>query len=314
MADPSKVFIVHGRNNDARKAMLEFLRALRLHPIEWTEAITATGNASPYVGDVLSKGFEMAQAVVVLMTPDDEARLRISYRDTDEPPHETHLTGQPRQNVLLEAGMALGTHPERTVIVEIGQLRPMSDTFGRHVIRMDSRPETRQDLATRLATAGCEVNRDGTDWLSAGDFGGCLTLLEGMTSPEEEQDFIENLDGLSGTEIYWLANAVLIEKAQTLTGCGWADPTAATLVSKGLLTPVENPNRPPKMSIPHTIPNEVWRHLNQNKRWLLDQALTKNQDHSVRLEELSKVVLEEPMDNAEQVMRKRRDVLRKLAE
>ncbi|MCH8841045.1 MAG: hypothetical protein IH831_10335, partial [Planctomycetes bacterium] len=123
-----------------------------------------------------------------------------------------------------------------------------------------------------------------------------------------------SLDGLSGTEIYWLAKAVLIEKAQTLTDCGWADPTAATLVSKGLLTPVENPNRPPKMSIPHTIPNEVWRHLNQNKRWLLDQALAKNQDHSVRLEELSKVVLEEQMEVAKGVMKNRHEMLRKLAE
>ncbi len=32
--DPRKVFVVHGRNNDARKAMFEFLRTIGLHPLE----------------------------------------------------------------------------------------------------------------------------------------------------------------------------------------------------------------------------------------------------------------------------------------
>jgi hypothetical protein len=35
---------------------------------------------------------------------------------------------------------------------------------------MNEGPECRRDLAKRLEDAGCEVNTDGTDWLSAGDF------------------------------------------------------------------------------------------------------------------------------------------------
>ncbi len=172
--DTRKVFVVHGRNNAAREALFTFLRAIGLHPLEWSEIVQATGKASPYIGEVLEKGFSIAQAVVVLMTPDDEARLREQYQSANEPPHETELTPQPRPNVLLEGGMALGLFPDRTVIVELGQLRPVSDIGGRHVIRMTDKPERRVDLAQRLETAGCAVNRSGTDWFSAGDFSAAL--------------------------------------------------------------------------------------------------------------------------------------------
>ena len=72
-----------------------------------------TGEASPHIDDVLAKGLSMAQAVVVLMTPDDEARLQPRYHQQDEPSDETVLTGQPRPNVFIEAGMALASLPDR---------------------------------------------------------------------------------------------------------------------------------------------------------------------------------------------------------
>jgi predicted nucleotide-binding protein len=168
--DTRKVFVVHGRNNAAREALFTFLRAIGLRPLEWSEIVKATGKASPYIGEVLEKGFSIAQAVVVLMTPDDEARLREPYRGSAEPAHETELTPQPRPNVLLEGGMALGLFPDRTVIVELGSLRPVSDIGGRHVIRMNDTAERRHELAQRLETAGCEVNMTGTDWYKAGSF------------------------------------------------------------------------------------------------------------------------------------------------
>lgn len=171
--DSRAVFIVHGRNNAARVALFMFLRAVGLHPLEWSEIVKATGKASPYIGEVLEKGFEIAQAVVVLMTPDDEAILREQYRGSHEPPYEVELTPQPRPNVLLEAGMALGLRPDRTVIVELGRLRPVSDIGGRHVVRLDDTVERRHELAQRLQTAGCAVNLSGTDWCKAGTFAGC---------------------------------------------------------------------------------------------------------------------------------------------
>ena len=68
------VFVVHGRNTAARDALFEFLRSLDLHPLEWSEAVSATGKASPYIGEILDAAFSRAHAVLVLFTPDDEAR------------------------------------------------------------------------------------------------------------------------------------------------------------------------------------------------------------------------------------------------
>ena len=75
-----EVFIVHGRNEAAREAMFEFLRALDLHPLEWSESITDTGKASPYIGEILDAAFSRAHAIVVLFTPDDEARLKEPFQ------------------------------------------------------------------------------------------------------------------------------------------------------------------------------------------------------------------------------------------
>jgi len=164
-----RVFVVHGRNMLARDAMFTFLRSLGLRPIEWDQAIAMTGKGSPYIGEVLDVAFETGQAVVVLMTPDDIAYLRTEYASGDEDPEVTPK-GQARPNVLFEAGMAMGRDPERTILVELGDIRPFSDVGGRHAIRMSNAADRRKSLAERLKTAGCPVDISGTDWISAGDF------------------------------------------------------------------------------------------------------------------------------------------------
>lgn len=174
--DTRTVFVVHGRNMRARDAMFSFLRSLNLAPMEFAEAIAATGRPSPYVGEILNAAFGRAAAVIVLLTPDDEARLRSEYRMSGDPTHEVSLTGQARPNVLFEAGMAIGRDEDRTVLVELGHTRPFSDIGGRHLLRIDNRTERRQELAQRLLAAGCDVNIAGTDWHKAGDFDGALAV------------------------------------------------------------------------------------------------------------------------------------------
>lgn len=166
--DPRSVFVVHGRDEEIRKSMFNFLRALGLNPMEWSQAVQATGEPSPYIGTILDTAFSKAQAIVVLFTPDEEARLRDGLCSPDEA--DGKLSHQARPNVLFEAGMAMGRYPKRTVLVEVGKLRPFSDIGGRHVIRLDNTPQKRKELAQRLKSAGCQVDTSGNDWLSVDSF------------------------------------------------------------------------------------------------------------------------------------------------
>jgi predicted nucleotide-binding protein len=167
--DARNVFVIHGRDQRLRDGMFTFLRSLALNPMEWAQAVELAGKGTPYVGEILDAAFANAQAVVVLFTPDDLARLRPDLCGNREPDHEAKLTPQARANVLFEAGMAMAKSPDRTILVEIGALRPFSDVGGRHTIRMDNSTQRRNDLASRLKKAGCPVNLDGSDWHTAGD-------------------------------------------------------------------------------------------------------------------------------------------------
>ncbi len=162
-----KIWVVYGRNAKARTALFRFLRSLELSPVEFGSAIKS---GSPYIGEILEEGFKSVHAVVVLLTGDDEARLRALYRKKTDPEYEAKLTPQPRPNVLFEAGMAFGRFPRSTVVVQIGKVRPFSDVLGRHVIQLDNSPETRTEFANRLVSIGCAASMSGTDWLSEGDF------------------------------------------------------------------------------------------------------------------------------------------------
>jgi predicted nucleotide-binding protein len=169
--DPRRVVVVHGRNSAARNSLFRFLRSINLDPIEWGEAIRMTNNASPYIGDALNHAFANSQAAVVLLSGDDLARLGTRFLKDSDGAEERELTPQARPNVLFEAGLALGIHPERTVIVQVGSTRAFSDIVGRHIILMDDLPGCRYLLVGRLKTAGCDVRTEGkTDWLHEGDF------------------------------------------------------------------------------------------------------------------------------------------------
>jgi predicted nucleotide-binding protein len=172
MPNTRDVFVIHGRDEQARKAVWHFLQALDLRPIEWEECVSKTGSATPFLGDVVAGAFEDIQAAVVLLTPDDVASLHPTLHDAIEPDYERNPTGQPRPNVLFEAGMALALHPTRTIILEIGHLRPFSDLGGRNVIRLGDTVEKLHKIVQRLKTAGCAVNDTGTDWLDITRFTG----------------------------------------------------------------------------------------------------------------------------------------------
>jgi hypothetical protein len=111
------VFVVHGRDAALRESMFAFLRSIGLEPIEWEEAVRkARRGANPFVGDLIERVMDQAQAVLVMFSPDDLAQLRDVFVDKHERNTEGKLQGQARPNVLLfEAGLAMGAHAEKTL-------------------------------------------------------------------------------------------------------------------------------------------------------------------------------------------------------
>lgn len=182
LVDSRRVLVVYGRNQAISRAMFAFLRAIGLNPQEFSSLRHATGQGSPWVGDILRNAFASSAAFVVVLTGDDEARVLKQFLRDHDPQSERELTPQARQNVLFEAGMAFGFDERRTIIVEVGPTRPFSDVLGRHTVRLNNTAERRNELAQRLKDAGCDVNLTGDLWLSEGDF----RLDAAAPSPEPE--------------------------------------------------------------------------------------------------------------------------------
>jgi predicted nucleotide-binding protein len=160
--DRKAVMVIYGHDYEANTALFGWLRDIGLEPREWDDLVRATGSASPYVGDVLDQAFRGAQAVVAFFTPDE----RVSPKGRSEP-----VRLQARPNVLIEAGMALVTHPSRTVLAVLGPQELPSDLAGRHYIRLShTAQEPLRALAARLRDAGCDVDLGGTGWLDPGRF------------------------------------------------------------------------------------------------------------------------------------------------
>lgn len=192
MPNSKKVFVVHGRDGQLRDSFFAFLRTLNLDPIEWSEALKLTGKATPYIGEALDSAFKNAQAVIVLLSPDDEVRLSPKLWKDPEEENEKEFKLQARPNVLFEAGMAFGSHPDRTLLIEVGQVKAFSDVAGRHVIRLSNDAEKRNEVAERLRTSGCDVKTSGSDWLKTGNFdlnrGNKVQLSQAVDKLSEEAE------------------------------------------------------------------------------------------------------------------------------
>ena len=167
--DRLSVFVVAGRDAEINGCVAAFLRALGLRVVEWDHAVERTGMPNPYIGDVVTAGLNMANAALVVLTPDDNVRLREDLQRDDDASAEHVLSGQARPNVFYDAGYADALGRERTVIIAVGTVKDFSDVLGRHVVRYDGGAVMRNTLAGRLKVAGLSPDTTGSDWLTAGD-------------------------------------------------------------------------------------------------------------------------------------------------
>ncbi|MGW5714747.1 TIR domain-containing protein [Amycolatopsis sp. NPDC003865] len=177
-----RVCVIHGRDRNARRQFYSFLRSIGLHPIEWSDALAEATGGAPLISDALDKAIGPRRAIIVLLTPDDVTYLKPEHADDAADP-DAQPTGQARPNVLFEAGMAFGRFPEHTVVVEFGRVRRFTDLDGRYRVRLDNSAESRNKLAQRLRSIGCEVDLSGSDWITAGDLTPPTTA---PTSPRPE--------------------------------------------------------------------------------------------------------------------------------
>jgi predicted nucleotide-binding protein len=169
----NSIFVVHGRDTKLTDDMYSFLRAIGIYPMEWNEAIKAAkGGANPIVGDVINQAMKSVQGVLVLLAPDEDAKLKSKFaKDKDKKKGLHVLDGQPRPNVIFEAGLALGAHSEKTILVQVGDIREISDIAGKHMVQLSNAPASRKTLALRLRDKlKFKINIDGDQWLEVGDF------------------------------------------------------------------------------------------------------------------------------------------------
>jgi predicted nucleotide-binding protein len=166
------VFVVHGRDETLRDAAYEFLGALGLKAQEWGHAIRAARGrgGNPFVNDAVTKIMDQAQAIVVLLSPDDEVKLKSQFVTRNERATEAKVRGQARPNVIFETGIAIGAHHKKTVIVQAGDVKPFTDIGGMHILRLTGTDRSRHEFANRLRDLGCTIDTDGDHWLRAGDF------------------------------------------------------------------------------------------------------------------------------------------------
>ncbi len=79
--------------------------------------------------------------------------------------------GQARPNVLFEGGMALARHPDKTVLVTVGNVKSFTDIGGIHITCLNNTAGKRSELVEKLRSAGADVQIEGrSDWYEAGDF------------------------------------------------------------------------------------------------------------------------------------------------
>lgn len=165
-----RVFVVHGRDGELATSFFDLLYAVGLEPLEWERLVRPMGTTTPYLGDVVRTAPRLAQATLVLLSPDDIVELHPDLVQDNDHAHERVRSGQARPNVLFELGLAFMAYPERTIIVEVGLMRPIADLAGLNVIRFDGSAIAVKKILDRLDLAGCPVQTSGASWLDPGRF------------------------------------------------------------------------------------------------------------------------------------------------
>ncbi|HZS79002.1 MAG TPA: TIR domain-containing protein [Ktedonobacteraceae bacterium] len=164
------VYLVHGQNSAATRAMCEFLQSLELVPITKETVVKLMGETAPFIGQIIDAAFEHANAVIVLFTGDDLARLRSDLQKDSEKAAGRDFAYQPGQDQVFEAGYAFGRYPEHTILLQLGNMQLFSDIDGMYIPIFTGKEDERRSLIDKLKKVGCTLKDDGDKWRKAGNF------------------------------------------------------------------------------------------------------------------------------------------------
>ena len=141
---PKKIFVIHGRDSEAKETVARFLTRLDLTPVILHE--------QPNQGRTIIEKFEQHAQVgfaVALLTPDDVGALKNE---------EKKLKPRARQNVVFELGYFLGRlGRERVCALIKGNVEPPSDYDGVVYISLDD-GGWKMNLIRELKNVGFEVD------------------------------------------------------------------------------------------------------------------------------------------------------------
>lgn len=155
-----KIYLVLGRMDESVKAIQIYLEKMGLTILQKEGSREIPSGGTPFIGNELDAAFKEAQAIVVLFTGDEEARLCETFYRRDDDEFEKIFSPQPTQEQIFEAGYAFGVSPKRTILIQIGDVRPFSDIIGRHMLHFAGTDEDYNLLQARLKLAGCLIDTD----------------------------------------------------------------------------------------------------------------------------------------------------------
>lgn len=142
--DYTKVFIVHGRDNEAKQEVARFIEKLGLEAIILHEQVSRSHTIIEKIEEYSNVGY-----AVVIYTPCDEGRLK----------GEKEFNSRARQNVVFEHGFLMGKIGRKNVYALVkGDIETPNDISGVVYENMDSNGAWKLSIARELKAAGYQID------------------------------------------------------------------------------------------------------------------------------------------------------------
>lgn len=142
--DYTKVFIVHGRDNEAKQEVARFIEKLGLEAIILHEQVSRSHTIIEKIEEYSNVGY-----AVVIYTPCDEGRLK----------GEKEFNSRARQNVVFEHGFLMGKIGRKNVCALVkGNIETPNDISGVVYENMDIGGAWKLSIAKELKAAGYQID------------------------------------------------------------------------------------------------------------------------------------------------------------